>query len=159
MVAGAVPYALTEWRIEPPMISLAERPFGVLLIVPAVAALVECFARFALVGRGTPAPVSPPETLVVSGLYRHTRNPMYVAVTTIIVGQAFVLGQPALLAYAAIVWSVFHLFVIGYEEPALDRQFANYRVYQAHVPRWLPRLRPWTPPPTADVPATGGARS
>ena len=101
------------------------------------------FARFAIVGRGVPAPVAPTATLVVSGLYRHCRNPMYVAVVGAILGQALLFGSASLLLYAAIVWLAFHLFVLGYEEPTLSRQFTNYGDYRRHVPRWIPRLRPW----------------
>jgi protein-S-isoprenylcysteine O-methyltransferase Ste14 len=117
--------------------------FGVVLVTVAIIALVECFARFALIGRGVPAPVAPTQALVVSGLYRHCRNPMYVSVVAAIVGQALILGSSALLLYAGVVWVIFHLFVLVYEEPTLARQFHNYRDYKAHVPRWLPRLRPW----------------
>jgi protein-S-isoprenylcysteine O-methyltransferase Ste14 len=117
--------------------------FGVVLVTAAIIALVECFARFAFVGRGVPVPVAPTETLVVSGLYRSCRNPMYVCVVGAIVGQAFILGSSALLLYAGVVWVIFHLFVLVYEEPTLARQFHNYRDYKVHVPRWLPRLRPW----------------
>ena len=142
-VAGWVPYAISGWRFESPLVSPAERVVGGVLVMVAVAALIECFARFALVGRGTPAPVVPTESLVVSGLYRHTRNPMYVAVVAAIAGQALLFSQPLLLAYAGTMWLIFHLFVVGFEEPTLERQFTNYNEYRAHVPRWLPRMRPW----------------
>jgi protein-S-isoprenylcysteine O-methyltransferase Ste14 len=106
--------------------------------------VVESFARFALKGIGTPAPVAPTRHLVVSGLYRHVRNPMYVGVVLAIVGQALWLGSMALLGYAAAVFAAFFLFVLLYEEPALRRQFgAEYESYRRHVPRWLPRIQPW----------------
>jgi protein-S-isoprenylcysteine O-methyltransferase Ste14 len=80
----------------------------------------------------------------VSGLYRHLRNPMYVGVVLTILGQALWLGSVTLLAYAAVVWAAFFVFVLAYEEPALARQFgAEYEAYRAAVPRWLPRLAPW----------------
>jgi len=143
-VAGWIPYAISKWRVGPAFAGFeAGRAFGVVLVAVAFIALVECFARFALVGRGVPAPVAPTQTLVVSGLYRHCRNPMYVCVVAAILGQALILGSGALLLYAAMVWLLFHLFVLVYEEPTLARQFHNYRDYKAHVPRWLPRLRPW----------------
>lgn len=150
-VAGWIPYAITGWHVRPPLIIGAERAVGGVILALATLALVECFARFALVGRGTPAPIVPTDTLVVSGLYKHTRNPMYVAVVAAIVGQALLFGAPVLFGYAAAVWLVFHLFVVGYEEPTLGRQFKNYDAYRAHVPRWLPRLHPWPPSPKADV--------
>lgn len=80
-VAGWVPYLLSEWRIQPPLLGVpGGRVVGGLLATFGVAILVECFWRFASEGRGTPAPIAPTETLVISGLYRHVRNPMYVAV-------------------------------------------------------------------------------
>jgi len=106
--------------------------------------LLDSFARFALQGQGTPAPVMPPKHLVVTGLYRHVRNPMYVAVTALIVGQGLLFGSVAVLEYGAIVWVSFFLFVLAYEEPALDRQFADeYKRYRANVRRWVPRIKPW----------------
>jgi protein-S-isoprenylcysteine O-methyltransferase Ste14 len=104
--------------------------------------LVHAFVRFVVDGLGTPAPVAPPEHLVVGGAYRYVRNPMYVAVEATIVGQALFLGQPVLVGWAAVfalaVWSFVHL----YEEPALHRRFgAEYDEYRRTVPAWWPRLR------------------
>ena len=99
---------------------------------------------FALKGLGTLAPVAPTRHLVVSGLYRHVRNPMYVGVVSAILGQALWFGSAALLEYAAALWAGFFLFVLLYEEPALKRQFgAEYEAYRRNVPRWLPRIKPW----------------
>lgn len=144
-VAGYVPWTLTRWRVEPPLLGLTGgRWVGWLLIAAGAIAVVECFGRFALQGLGTPAPVAPTTTLVVSGLYRYVRNPMYVGVVSAIVGQALVLGSTALLGYAALVWLLFHAFVVLYEEPTLGRQFgASYAEYRAHVRRWWPRGTPW----------------
>jgi protein-S-isoprenylcysteine O-methyltransferase Ste14 len=106
--------------------------------------LVQTFARFVREGLGTPAPVAPTGTLVVGGLYRHVRNPMYLAVLATIVGQALWFGQPILLGYAALVWVVVASFVRFYEEPHLTGRFgADYRAYRAAVPAWIPLLRPW----------------
>jgi protein-S-isoprenylcysteine O-methyltransferase Ste14 len=100
-----------------------------------------------LEGRGTPAPVAPTERLVVGGLYRYVRNPMYVAVGATIVGQALLLGRPWLLAYAAAFWLVVATFVRVYEEPTLIRRFGReYDAYRSAVPGWWPRRRPWSPP-------------
>lgn len=144
-VAGWVPYVISRWRFEPPFFGLqAGRVVGGILIVLGVACLVHCFISFALEGRGTPAPVAPTETLVVSGLYRYVRNPMYVAVVSIILGQALLLGNSSLLGYAAIVWLLFHVFVLVYEEPTLRRSYGeSYAAYRANVRRWLPRMTPW----------------
>jgi protein-S-isoprenylcysteine O-methyltransferase Ste14 len=109
--------------------------------------LLDSFLRFALEGLGTPAPVAPPQRLVVSGFYRHVRNPMYVGVVTMILGQGLFFADVRILAYAAIVWLAFYAFVVGYEEPTLQQQFAGaYAEYRANVPRWLPRLAPWHQP-------------
>ena len=101
-----------------------------------------CVADFALAGRGTPLPLDPPRELVVRGLYRFARNPMYVGVLAVIAGQAALFGSIPLALYAIVVFAIFHLFVIGYEERALRRDFGGaYERYCAEVPRWLPRLR------------------
>jgi protein-S-isoprenylcysteine O-methyltransferase Ste14 len=101
--------------------------------------------RFAIDGRGTPAPVAPTERLVVTGAYRYVRNPMYLGVAALIVGQGLLLGQAVLLAYAAIFVVAVTVFVHGYEEPTLAQQFGQqYQAYRSAVPRWRPRLRPWT---------------
>jgi len=141
-VAGLIPYALSGWRIGPAPWPL--RALGVALIVLGAVLLVSCFARFAMVGRGTPAPIAPTERLVVSGAYAHVRNPMYVAVVTLILGQAALLPDLRLVGYAALIWTAFHLFVLGYEEPTLRRAFPkDYEAFCAAVPRWIPRLTPW----------------
>ena len=106
--------------------------------------LLESFARFAFEGLGTPAPVFPTRRLIVTGLYRHVRNPMYVAVVSLILGQALLFGNLFLLIYGAVVWACFHAFVLGYEEPRLTALYGSeYEQFRANVPRWLPRFRPW----------------
>lgn len=161
VVAGLVPWWLTGWRLRHPQPSWAWMPLrvvGVALLTVGAVVLVDAFVRFVLEGLGTPAPVAPTERLVIGGPYRYVRNPMYLAVTAVIVGQALVLGQPALLAYAAAVGGVTAVFVYGYEEPTLQRQFgAQYEAYRRAVPAWWPRRHPWQPggQPTcrADAPA------
>jgi protein-S-isoprenylcysteine O-methyltransferase Ste14 len=102
--------------------------------------------RFAVEGFGTPVPVAAPDRLVVGGLYRYVRNPMYVAILAAIVGQALLLGRLGLLLYAAAVWTISAAFVRWYEEPTLTRRFgAEYEAYRRAVPAWWPRLRPWKP--------------
>ena len=145
VVAGAVPFALVGWTMQPPLIGLpGERLLGAFGIGVGLACLVDCFARFALEGRGTPGPVEQTEVLVASGLYRFVRNPMYVCVVTIVVGQALLLAQARLLPYAGLLLVTFHLFVRLYEEPSLRRRFGeSYETYCLHVRRWWPRLTPW----------------
>lgn len=139
-VAGFIPYALTGWRVDGAWPGGALlRVVGAVLILGGVASLVESFARFAREGLGTPAPVAPPTELVVSGQYRHVRNPMYVAILAIVLGQALAFGSVRLLAYAAFLWLVFHAWVLGYEEPKLAATFgASYAAYRQKVRRWWP---------------------
>jgi protein-S-isoprenylcysteine O-methyltransferase Ste14 len=144
IVAGLVPYLLTGWDSTDPPLLIAV--LGALLIAAGAAVVLYAFASFVLEGRGTPAPVAPTEQLVVGGLYRHVRNPMYLAVGATIVGQALLLGRPVLLAYAAVFWAVVAAFVHGYEEPTLAARYGEqYAAYRRAVPAWLPRLRPWSP--------------
>ncbi len=141
VVAGVVPWLLTGWDSTDPPVALVVP--GALLIVAGVAVLLHTFARFVVEGIGTPAPVAPTEHLVVGGLYRHVRNPMYLAVEATILGQALLLGRPVLLAYAAVFGPVVYAFVRFYEEPALTRRFgAAYERYRREVPGWWPRSRP-----------------
>jgi protein-S-isoprenylcysteine O-methyltransferase Ste14 len=120
---------------------------GAALVAFGLLLLLDSFARFALQGIGTPAPVLPTRHLVVTGAYRHVRNPIYVAVVALILGQGFLFAGEGLLLYGAIIWLAFHLFVVAYEEPALRSTFgAEYDRFAANVPPWLPRIRPWTPP-------------
>ncbi|MYF01155.1 MAG: isoprenylcysteine carboxylmethyltransferase family protein [Gammaproteobacteria bacterium] len=148
IVAGIVPYALSSWSMQPPLFGLpGERVVGGVAVVAGLACLLDCFARFALEGRGAPSPIEQTEVLVVSGLYRFVRNPMYVCVVTIVAGQALILGQAILLAYAGLLMLVFHLFVRFYEEPRLRRIFeGSYEAYCLNVRRWRPRLTPWRGP-------------
>jgi protein-S-isoprenylcysteine O-methyltransferase Ste14 len=145
VVAGLVPWLLTGWRSsQPPALVIA---LGAVLIALGVGVLLHAFASFVLEGRGTPAPIAPTERLVIGGLYRHVRNPMYVAVGATIVGQALVLGRPVLLAYAALFWLVVAGFVRIYEEPTLSARYGEeYAEYRRAVRAWWPRRRPWSPP-------------
>ena len=104
------------------------------------ALLLECFGRFAIQGRGTPAPIAPPDRLVITGPYRRVRNPMYVAVTAMILGQAALFTDLRLLIYGLVLWAGFHLFVLAYEEPTLRQLFPqDYAAFFAAVPRWPAR--------------------
>ena len=143
-IAGLIPYAITRWRVQSHWLGLPGRIAGGLMLAAGVLILVESFLRFVFVGRGTPAPVAPPEELVVSGFYRYTRNPMYVAVVSAILGQALLFGSSSLLLYAVLILLLVSGFVIVYEEPVLRQKFGgSYDVYRENVPRWWPRSRPW----------------
>ena len=141
--AGFVPWWLTGWdsaRHVPVAVTVG----GWVLLAAGVAVLLHAFARFVLEGLGTPAPIAPPERLVVGGLFRYVRNPMYLAVEATIVGQAMILGRPGLLLYAVAFGVTVFAFVRLYEEPALTRRFgAEYEAYRRSVPGWWPRRRPW----------------
>jgi protein-S-isoprenylcysteine O-methyltransferase Ste14 len=118
---------------------------GSTLLLGGVVVLLHAFVRFVVEGVGTPAPVAPTERLVVGGLYRYVRNPMYLAVAAIIVGQALVFGQPILLLYTAVFAVSVAAFVRWYEEPTLFRRFGvQYDTYRRAVPAWWPRRKPWT---------------
>jgi protein-S-isoprenylcysteine O-methyltransferase Ste14 len=144
-VAGLVPWSLTGWHLHHAWLPF--RIVGGALIVVALPVLVAAFVRFVREGIGTPAPVAPTEHLVVGGLYRHVRNPMYLAVTALIAGQALLLGQPGLLWYAAAVAAAMVTFVHAYEQPTLSERYgAEYDRYRDAVPGWWPRRRPWQPP-------------
>jgi protein-S-isoprenylcysteine O-methyltransferase Ste14 len=147
VVVGVLPWWLSGWQVREPLpYWLPLRLLGVFLVATGGAALAHAFIRFVVEGSGTPAPVAPPEHLVVGGLYRYVRNPMYLAVLTAIVGQALVFGQPALLLYAVAVCAAVVSFVHWYEEPVLSRRFGReYEAYRSAVPAWRPRLRPWQP--------------
>ncbi|MBL1077072.1 isoprenylcysteine carboxylmethyltransferase family protein [Nocardia sp. 2] len=145
MVAGVVPWWLTGWHSGPtgrwwlPVSSL-----GVAMIAAGVAVLLYAFARFVREGRGTPLPAAPTERLVIGGVYRYVRNPMYVAVVAVILGQALVLARFGLVWYAAAVCAIVAGFVYLYEEPTLRDQFGDaYDEYRRAVPAWVPRLTPW----------------
>ena len=149
-VAGLVPWWLTRWRVGgavlPGALGGVQRVAGAVLLAAGAAVLVHAFARFVAEGRGTPAPPAPTARLVVGGLYRHVRNPMYLALVAAIAGQALLLGQAVLLGYALPVAAAVAAFVHAYEQPTLSRRFgAEYEAYRRHVPAWWPRLRPWRP--------------
>ena len=147
-LAVLVPFWISGWRLAPPLVGFVGfRVLGALLMAAGLPVFLDCFARFALQGLGTPAPIAPPERLVVTGLYRHVRNPIYVAVTSLIVGQALFFGDVRLLEYGLVVWAFFHVWVLAIEEPGLRAEFgAEYRDFCAHVRRWIPRLLPWRGP-------------
>ena len=147
MVAGLIPWLLTRWQAREPLPYWAPmRVLGGILLVAGLIALIRAFVRFVMEGLGTPAPIAAPERLVVGGVYRYVRNPMYVAVLAVIVGQALLLGRLGLLLYAAAAWLLVAAFVRWYEEPTLTRRFGeDYEAYRRAVPAWWPRLRPWEP--------------
>jgi protein-S-isoprenylcysteine O-methyltransferase Ste14 len=144
-VAGYVPWWIGRWRVHSSFFGYAAvRVVGVLLVAAGVGLLLETFLRFAFKGLGTPAHVFPTKHLVVSGSYRYVRNPMYVAVISLILGQGLIFADIRILVYGICVWLIMHIFVLIYEEPTLRRTFtAEFADYTANVPRWIPQLTPW----------------
>jgi len=142
MLAGVIPWWVTQWEFRPAFFGLdLTRILGGILIIVGVPGLVDSFSRFALEGLGTPAPIAPPQKLVVTGLYRYVRNPIYIAVVAVIVGQALLFGDWRLIWYGALLWLV---AVVMYEEPTLKETFGTeYESFRTNVPRWIPRLTPW----------------
>ena len=148
-VIGLIPWWISKWKVQPvPPGFLLIQLLGILLLVTGILILLEAFARFALQGIGTPAPVLPTRHLVVTGFYRYVRNPMYVALVLAVLGQSMIQRNLNLVLYGGFVWLISHLFVVAYEEPTLRRKFGDeYDEFCANVPRWIPRLRPWKGPP------------
>ena len=143
--AGLVPWWISHWNVQAPLFGFPLiRALGAFLIVLGVIVVLDSFARFALQGLGTPAPVFPTRHLVVTGFYRHVRNPIYLAVASVILGEGMILCNVNVLAYGVLAWLGTHVFVEAYEEPTLRKTFgAEYDVFRANVPRWVPRLSPW----------------
>jgi protein-S-isoprenylcysteine O-methyltransferase Ste14 len=145
-VAGYIPWRIGGWRVHASFFGFVIlRIVGMVLVAGGLALLLESFLRFASQGIGTPAPVFPTRHLVVTGSYRYVRNPMYVAVVSLILGQGLIFGDIGILVYGICVWLTMHIFVLIYEEPTLRKAFAvDYAEFSAHVPRWIPRLTPWS---------------
>jgi protein-S-isoprenylcysteine O-methyltransferase Ste14 len=135
IVAGVAPYWITGWQWRTSTWSLIGYP----LLLGGFLVLLDSIRRFALEGLGTPAPIYPTKHLVVTGLYRYVRNPMYLAVIGIIVAQALLCWSLKLLGYGFAVWGIFHIFVLAYEEPMLGKTYGSeYQQYCGKVCRWLP---------------------
>jgi protein-S-isoprenylcysteine O-methyltransferase Ste14 len=147
MVIGVLPWWISRWRFRGPSLGLGFlRYLGVVLLLIGVAGLVDSFAKFVLKGLGTPSPTMPTKSLVVDGLYRYVRNPMYLAIILALLGESLLFENYGILAFATGTWIVTHTFVVAYEEPVLQAKYGNdYSKFLAHVPRWIPRLTPWKP--------------
>jgi len=118
--------------------SVPGRWLAVVAILVGVCVYAWCVWDFATYGRGTPAPIDAPKKLIVRGLYRYTRNPMYLGVLTVVLGWAMLFRSMTLLVYGAMLAACFHGFVVLYEEPHLERLFGeDYREYRRRVGRWL----------------------
>ena len=146
VVAALVPWLLTGW-VLPPMSTTSQVLRGSLAAVAVLSGLVVligAFVRFVREGSGTPAPVAPTDRLVIGGLFRFVRNPMYLAVVTILLGQCVLFASTTLLIYTVLVWAAMAAFVRWYEEPVLATRYGQqYQDYRRSVRAWWPRLTPW----------------
>ena len=142
LFAGYVPwrfFGLSQVRLD---LGNSVHLLGILVLALGASLLISCIWEFATRGRGTLSPVDPPRVLVVRGLYRYVRNPMYLSVTLIVIGELLLTRSRALLVYWAVWFVAVNLFVIVYEEPALQRRFGvDYERYKKEVGRWIPRFR------------------
>ena len=140
-VAGIIPWLLLQGSgnlvLRIPSIWM----IGLFPLLLGVGLYLWCAGAFTFIGKGTPAPIDAPKVLVVQGMYRWVRNPMYIAVLSVVIGEAILFRSILLVEYALVLWGMFHMFVVFVEEPLLRSQFgASYETYFRTVPRWLPRL-------------------
>jgi protein-S-isoprenylcysteine O-methyltransferase Ste14 len=140
-----IPWLISQWPVKPSILDVTWLNFvGIVLIALGVYVVLDSFARFALQGT-TPAPLLRTRHLVVTGLFRYVRNPLYLASITMIFGQGLLFAETYLFLYGAALWLFFHLLVVFGEERALRKTFgSDYDRYVANVPRWRPRLQPWS---------------
>jgi protein-S-isoprenylcysteine O-methyltransferase Ste14 len=140
LVAGLVPL-LIAWASGADLLPAATTPLRVAgLIIAAIGVVITalCIIRFAREGRGTLSPLDPTKRLVTGGLYRYSRNPMYVGVMLILLGQGVFWQSAAIALYAAVVFTAFNLFIIFHEEPRLKRDFGKeYEAYIKRTGRWV----------------------
>lgn len=139
-VAGIVPWLLVQGStgavLEVPSVWM----LGFVPLVLGVGLYLWCAGAFTFIGKGTPAPIDAPTVLVVQGPYRWVRNPMYIAVLTVVLGEAILFRSFLLVGYALLTWAIVHTFVVTVEEPSLRRQFgASYEAYLRTVSGWVPR--------------------
>jgi protein-S-isoprenylcysteine O-methyltransferase Ste14 len=139
-VAFVLPWLILGQTPTEEMLSFTPWLLGLLPLLVGVGLYLWCAWAFTVVGKGTPAPIDAPKFLVRSGPYQWVRNPMYLGVLAIILGQAILVRSVELIGYAFVVWLAVHLFVVSVEEPTLRSHFGeSYAAYQSAVPRWLPR--------------------
>ena len=141
--AGLVPWLITDWQGDAPTWAQA---VGSVVTAAGALLVAAAFVQFVVEGRGTPAPTAPTQTLVIGGLYRWVRNPMYVGVAGAIAGQAVLFASVGVAVWLIAFVVAVTTFVMVYEEPTLRRTYGpEYDAYARAVHRWVPRLRPWRP--------------
>ena len=143
-VLGIIPWLLLRWSGEAVMPALSIWLIGLLPLLIGVVLYFWCAGAFTFIGKGTPAPIDAPIFLVREGPYQWVRNPMYIAVLAVVIGEAILFHALVLVGFALLAWVMVHLFVVFYEEPTLRKAFgAEYDTFRTNVPRWIPRLTPW----------------
>ncbi len=139
--SGIIPIAISNtdpWR------GVGYYGFGMFTIVIGLVVLLQCVRDFYVSGNGTLAPWAPPKKLVIAGLYRYTRNPMYIGVLIIVSGIALISASPLVTLYLLFFAAVFHLRVVFYEENWLAKHFSDDWVkYKIEVSRWIPKITPY----------------
>ena len=145
-ILGLVPWWITSWQMKPAFFgNESTRLAGVVMIILGLVPLLSSFLRFAWDGLGTPAPIAPPTHLVVTGFYRRVRNPIYVALVIVLLGEALLFADGRVAEWAVVFWLGVFAAVLVYEEPTLRGLFGEeYRTYCENVPRWIPRLTAYT---------------
>jgi protein-S-isoprenylcysteine O-methyltransferase Ste14 len=140
-VAWVIPWLLLQGSGGLALVIPSVWMIGLLPLLLGVGLYLWCAGAFTFIGKGTPAPIDAPKVLVIEGPYQWVRNPMYVAVLSVVIGEAIPFHSFVLAGYALLLWGVFHMFVVFVEEPSLRRQFgASYETYLHTVPRWIPLL-------------------
>jgi protein-S-isoprenylcysteine O-methyltransferase Ste14 len=152
LVVAIVPYWLlnhfaasdTRWGNDS-LIAWLPRTAGAVSIICGLVLFNWCVSLFARIGKGTLAPWYPTRTLVAVGPYRFVRNPMIIGVALMLIGEALLCGSWVVGIWACVFVFINHIYFVLSEEPGLGKRFGqDYRVYKANVPRWVPRLRPWS---------------
>ena len=147
VVAGLVPWLLTGWVLPASSTAslIVRGCVASVAVLSGLVVLIGAFVRFVGEGSGTPAPFAPTDRLVIGGIFRFVRNPMYIAVVTILLGQSVLFESTTLLVYTVVVWATMAAFVRWYEEPVLATRYGQqYEQYRRNVRAWWPRLSPWT---------------
>src|SRR5712692_7636694 len=139
-VAGVIPWLLLQGPGGAVLLLPSIWMVGFLPLLMGVGLYLWCAGAFTFIGKGTPAPIDAPKVLVIQGPYDWVRNPMYIAVLSVVIGEAMLFRSFLLVGYTLLVGLVVHMFVVFVEEPSLRRQFGgSYETYLRTVPRWLPR--------------------
>jgi protein-S-isoprenylcysteine O-methyltransferase Ste14 len=138
LIAGLIPYYIIRGKIDPERAWTLYTYFGIGVLAVGLIIMLRCILQFAFEGKGTLSPVDPTRCLVVRGLYRYSRNPMYVGVMMILIGEAIAAQSVSLWIYSAVIFIGFNLFIMLHEEPRLIKDFGEeYMLYRKSVRRWI----------------------